>query len=91
MVRSFTQILHSCLFSAEADPIPCNSQAFQCNRGRCIHYRNVCDGVVDCQYGNDELDCPEYNEGIHTYCINVYRRCCVMCQNFIQIEELTFC
>ena len=35
----------------------CNQSEFSCTEDSCIGYEKVCDGVIDCIYGNDELDC----------------------------------
>lgn len=51
------------MFIDAAESIICGVDAFQCNLGHCISYRNVCDGVIDCGNVEDERDCPSNKQG----------------------------
>lgn len=33
-----------------------NCEGVRCSRGRCVHLREVCDGVTQCEDGKDEFD-----------------------------------
>jgi hypothetical protein len=46
--------------TAEAVSEQCSDQEVKCklsNPIRCIHYEKLCDGVRDCERGEDEMDC----------------------------------
>ncbi len=36
------------------------SSRFKCPASYCIHYRHVCDSIIDCVHGEDEQFCDEY-------------------------------
>ncbi len=43
----------------ECENFPC-SNAYKCYRSYCISFNHVCDGFIDCQYGDDENNCENY-------------------------------
>ena len=44
----------------------CPGGSLQCYNGKCISYRDICDGVQDCSQNEDEtdyIDCSKYGRG----------------------------
>ena len=39
----------------------CSELHLHCPSGECVQYSHVCDGVLDCEDGSDELDCGAIN------------------------------
>jgi hypothetical protein len=42
----------------------CTFDEFACNDGKCIPNQSVCDHMVDCSDGNDEIDCNDKNPSL---------------------------
>ncbi|CAG7706784.1 unnamed protein product, partial [Allacma fusca] len=68
----------NCPNGEDEDGCPC---AFQCPDGPCLpHSWQVCNGIADCPYDEDELDCPcdpdEFHcPGANSTCIPLEKRC----------------
>lgn len=66
-------------------PYRCKADTFRCNRGVCINRNKVCNGVVDCQDGDDEA--PEMcNRYVHFPLINTIVDDCLICSKYIFIR-----
>ncbi|XP_070571255.1 G-protein coupled receptor GRL101-like [Ptychodera flava] len=70
--RDVTHLRHCELFS-------CPPTMFKCPDGYCIPLHRRCDGILDCPYGMDELNCDTYN------CSGSYR--CHQMKNCILLSE----
>ncbi len=53
---------------------PC-SNSYKCRNSYCIAYSRVCDGVVDCPFGDDEQTCDNYHCKNMLQCKDKYMIC----------------
>ena len=55
-----TESTNDCLNGNDENCPDCDAlDQFECEIGRCVPHENVCDGMVDCQNGQDEADCGD--------------------------------
>lgn len=38
----------------------CGSDSIYCGENKCMSSKHVCDGEIDCPYGQDERNCSEW-------------------------------
>ncbi|XP_072180900.1 low-density lipoprotein receptor-related protein 2-like [Diadema setosum] len=66
--------------------IPCGTDSFRCNNGTCISFNDVCNDVIDCPDGYDELGCNKDsscavdNGGCEQICMSVSDTTTILCQ-----------
>lgn len=64
----------------KCEEFPCKN-TYKCIKGYCIPYRRVCDGLIDCIHGDDEIGCDNYTcVGMlrckkTTYCVHPVEVC----------------
>lgn len=39
----------------------CGSDSIYCGENKCMSSKHVCDGEIDCPYGQDERNCGKYD------------------------------
>ena len=58
----FSNNMHKIIFVLES--FECPEYFFKCPDSFCVERRFVCDGIVHCENGDDELDCSRFS--MHT-------------------------